>query len=149
MVSNQGLTALIGASFSHNMASVRLLLQKGALVNITTYDGQNALQRCLAHYGQGMKHIATFLMTAGEILDAKPVKKNESENDCNYRERVEILNYLTQMDGKLCLQDICRKTNRKPLIQVNPNLHLFGRVPKLGLPSSLTSYLLYYITLDD
>ena len=49
--------------------------------------------------------------------------------------------------NEIILKHLCRKTIRKHLLEVDPHTHLFGRVPKLGLPSSLFEYLLYNQTL--
>ena len=38
---------------------------------------------------------------------------------------------------------------RKHLPHLDPRTHLFGRVPRIGLPSLLTDYLLYDMSLDD
>ena len=50
---------------------------------------------------------------------------------------------------EMTLLDLCREAIRKHLLQMSPHEHLFGRVPKLGLPSIITDYLLYYQTLDE
>ena len=44
---------------------------------------------------------------------------------------------------------VCRETIRKHLLKLDPHTHLFDSLPKLGLPSSVTEYLLYGETLDD
>ena len=49
----------------------------------------------------------------------------------------------------LNLRHICRETIRKHLLNLDPHTHLFDRMPRLGLPSLLTRYLLYYKSLDD
>ena len=45
----------------------------------------------------------------------------------------------------LSLKNICRKVIRKTLIEMNPRRNLLQTVPKLGLPSSLNDYLLYFM----
>ena len=37
---------------------------------------------------------------------------------------------------------------RKHLLKLDPHQHLFKRVPKLGLPSALSRYLLYNVALQ-
>ena len=32
---------------------------------------------------------------------------------------------------------------------LDPHQHLFGRIPRLGIPSSLIDYLLFNVSLDD
>ena len=46
------------------------------------------------------------------------------------------------------LKDLCRRAIRKYLLKLNPCLHLLNRIPLLGLPSLLTRYLLYDISVD-
>ena len=48
-----------------------------------------------------------------------------------------------------CLANLCRKAIRSHLIQVNPPGNLFTYVPLLKLPSPITSYLLYDMSLED
>ena len=45
----------------------------------------------------------------------------------------------------LSIKTICRKVIRKRLIEMNPRQNLLQTVPKLGLPSSLNNYLLYFM----
>ena len=49
---------------------------------------------------------------------------------------------------KLCLKHRCREVIRSHLLEVIPHLNLFVRVPALGLPPSLSSYLLHHVTLQ-
>ena len=42
-----------------------------------------------------------------------------------------------------------QRGHQKHLLNVNPNQHLFERIPQLGLPSSLADYILYFISLND
>ena len=47
------------------------------------------------------------------------------------------------------LKHLCRVTIRNHLLELDRHENLFVRVPRLGLPKSLTSYLLYGVTVDD
>ena len=49
----------------------------------------------------------------------------------------------------LSLHDHCRRSIRQRLLEVDNHAHLFFRVPLLGFPKSLTSFLLYDIEIDD
>ena len=40
---------------------------------------------------------------------------------------------------RLHLKHICREAIRKHLLNLDPHTHLFGRVPRLGLPTTNTS----------
>lgn len=52
-------------------------------------------------------------------------------------------------DLSIFLKHLCRDAIRKHLIELDPHQHLFGRIPQLGLPSLLTRYLLYNVSLDE
>ena len=74
-----------------------------------------------------------MLFAAGESVDQTKVKK--------------VPHYL-KPSAEIYLKNICRETNRKHLLQMN-DVNLFVRVPQLGLPHLMTSYLLHDVTLDD
>ena len=57
----------------------------------------------------------------------------------------EILQY---QEVKLDLVHQCRIAIRKHLLHLDPHSHLFGRVPQLGLPTTLEEYMLFDQTLD-
>ena len=67
------------------------------------------------------------------------------EEDSKYENFPDYLPYSSDIN----LRRLCRKTIRKHLLELDRHTHLFGRVPKLGLPKLLQSYLLYYQTLDS
>ena len=86
-----------------------------------------------------------ILLAAGEELDTSAeVLMNQLQKDAK-----KIPKYLEE-EAKLkeTLMQICRETIRDYLIKLDPHLHLFGRIPKLGLPSLMTEYLLYDVSLD-
>ena len=56
--------------------------------------------------------------------------------------------FLREDHVQICLIHQCRKVIRKRLIDVSPNEHLFNRVELIGLPSILTNYLLYDMSID-
>ena len=60
---------------------------------------------------------------------------------------VQIPRYLQPKETRL--KHLCREAIRNHLLDLDPHTHLFSRVPRLGLPSSVTDYLLYNVSLDD
>ena len=44
------------------------------------------------------------------------------------------------------LKHLCREAIRKYLIKLEPNVHLFNRIPQLDLPNIITEYLLYCVS---
>ena len=123
-----GSTALITAAKYSITALVRKLLQAGAHINFIKNRGENALKVHLTSPHFKPNDTAILLYAAGENLkdlgDLVPdVLKDEMQN----RE----------------LKNLCRKPIRKHLMELNPHLHLFNRIPQLPLPKILTDYLLY------
>ena len=57
--------------------------------------------------------------------------------------------FLFDVIPDLSLKHLCRKAIRKHLLELDPHSHLFGRVPKLGLPTLLNEYLLYDVTFEN
>ena len=46
------------------------------------------------------------------------------------------------------LKHICRQVIRKHLLELDPHQHLFGRVPRFGLPNALNKYLMFNVSLE-
>ena len=123
--------------------SVRSVLKAGARVNMknewgktppSLYYPPNVGPDKSSLVRQCWKEIANLLFVAGKTLGKRRWRKS--------------LEPPTHKEGML-LKHICRNTIRKHLLKVDPHTNLFIRVPRLGLPSSLTRYLLYNISLDD
>ena len=113
------------------------LLLKGAKINIPVYSGVNPLTRSLTQSEpEDDRKIQNLLFAAGEKIDKQAV---ESEGN----------KVPKHLQPQFNLKDICRRKIREHLLDLDPHTHLFGRVRKIGLPSLLTSYLLYDQTLDD
>ena len=60
---------------------------------------------------------------------------------------IEVPDYL-KPSVEIRLMNICREAIRKHLLQMS-DVNLFSRIPKLGLPTMLSQYLLYDVFLDD
>ena len=108
----------------HRLTCVRHLLKAGAKVN--TVNNQ-LLRHIFSTYLDG--GISMLLFAAGfqAVCDTNLFKEKYEQ-----RER--------------CLKHLCREAIRKHLLNLDPHEHLFGRVPRLGLPKSLTEYLLYDVS---
>ena len=88
------------------------------------------------------RDLCSLLFAAGETTPEKVkrlIKRNEIVN---------VADYLPQILIKFDLKHLCREATRKHLLKLDPHTHLLGRVPRLGLPSLLTEYLLYNMSLD-
>ena len=75
-----------------------------------------------------------LLYAAGEFVNGLNIDK--------------IPEILQHKEVKYRLKHMCREAIRKHLIDLNPHLHLFTRIPQLELPSPVTRYLLFYMSLD-
>ena len=75
-----------------------------------------------------------LLYAAGEIIAISPY--------------VQLPNFLQKEKKRMGLKHLCRQMIRNHLLELDPHAHLFGRVPRLGLPSLVTDYLLYHMTLE-
>ena len=120
----------------------RLLLIHGAQINITDNHGYNTLTFHMSHSNRVNKDLCIMLFAAGETTPGTVKKQFQCETD----KYINVAEYLEL--PKFSLQHLCREAIRKQLLKVDPHAHLFGRIPKLALPKSLTEYLLYYMSLD-
>ena len=119
------------------LSCVKLVLKKGARVNKMNQQERNALERCLKNNPlQFTEDLARLLFAAGEkIQNAKP--------------KSDILKKLKEEEDEMSLQAMCRKSIRKYLLDLNPHLSLFQRVPNLGLPSKLIKFMYFEADIDD
>ena len=58
-------------------------------------------------------------------------------------------NYLQQELTDISLKHFCRQAIRNHMLKLNSRMNLFVRVPKIGLPRSLASYVLFDLSIDD
>ena len=130
---------------------VKLLLKSGAYVNMVEAYGLNAAK---IHILESRRHppYRTVLMTllvAGEIVDVTTVRQIDSPGYVTLRASP-VPEYVQQIEPKeISLLSLCRVVVRERLLHLDRHSNLFCRIPRLGLPSSLTSYLLYDMSLDD
>ena len=122
---------MMAAKSSSSIGRVCLLLQAGAFVNHPS--GRRGLRIQLSFN----KKLPMLLFAAGETLDAKIGMQ------CG------IPGYVKDSEFELDLRDICRKAIRGHLIKMSPAMNLFIQMPRLGLPKSVTSYLLFDISLHE
>ena len=118
---------------------IQLLLLEGASVNIFNSRNRNALLYHTKYHRNFCKSneddfcaICLLLFAAGESTDGAP-----SGPAC------------LPLPTDINLKHLCREAMRKHLLKLDSHSHLFGRVPRLGLPTSLTYYLVYDVTLDE
>ena len=132
-----GNTCLIIVAFHENLPIVKLLLHEGALINKVNRGGANAIHFYLKKGPQEKNEdILMLLFVAGEMIERNHIPQSADH-----------LHHL--LEPSLSLKHICRAATRNYLMQLDQHTHLFLRVPKIGLPSSLCAYLLYHLNLGE
>ena len=111
------------AVLSNNTDIIRLLLRSYVHINMVNSSSS------AVHISQFDKPMALLVKAAGQEIRG---------NNCEIYDCPEMT-----------LLNLCREAIRKHLLQMSPHENLFGRVPRLGLPSIITNYLLYDQTLDE
>ena len=133
----------------HYLNCIRRLLRAGIRINKKNQSfGKNTLTSILLLRSQDISlypnraeelesndAVIKILYAAGETLDF--TEEDEKQEELKFE------------DEKLELKHICREAIRKHLLKLDPYQHLFSRVPRLGLPSMMTEYLLFNQSLDD
>ena len=133
-----GVTALHHSNFlTRNILAIKLLLLAGAKVNMVYSKGGNALDCCVYNPADKSEEQIKPLVAAGEKIQSDEVLK--AVQDCGLMEPPQEPN----------LMSITRCVIREHLLELDPHLNLFARVPRLGLPSVLARFLLYDETLDE
>ena len=146
-------TALHFASSFSQLKAIKTLLMAGAHVNRINKSGDTALQKCLAASDEmflGKENVsdaAMMLFAAGDSFNRSKVETNVDYfySEYFYSEYKIIISTIKEvMDPQMILKDMCRHKIRNHLMSINSHLNLFVRVPKLGLPHSLASYVLFH-----
>ena len=158
-----GFSVLMEASFEGHKRCVELLLAAGADVNYARYNGETALTLATTTC---QYDIMKMLFRAGANVNT--LNPNILQQAFNFRgvadgdlleklrtvlyaagENVRPLEELKLPKNEVSsLMNLCRLAVRSRLIMLNPKRNLFVRIPRLGLPWLLTSYLLYNVSLD-
>ena len=135
--------------------SGKLLLRAGARINGCDWNLNNGLMNYICARGErAERDICMFFYAAGEMIDGSAVTADVHDDWSPWggwynRRRADVPNYFTFEDLQFDLMHLCRQTIRKHLLSADPHEHLFGRIPRLGLPKPLTRYLLFNFSLED
>ena len=116
---------------------VVVLLRAGYKVNVVNKERLrlNALTMLLCRPDARNEAVELLLFAAGERIKLRAVKAAGRKVP-------------EHLEPQFNLKDICRRRIREHLLQLDPHTHLFRRVPRLEIPTSLHSYLLYDQSLD-
>ena len=138
---------IIMALSNHCDKNLELILKAGADVN-----GESVLlmasfanSRCVKLLLKTGLRINTRDMS---FISDKVIKEFHAAGVTSIRDN-QIPDYVKQEDEKRHLKHLCLVRIRNHLLELDPHENLFIRVPQLGLPKSLTSYLMYDVTVDD
>ena len=159
VVNNVGMTPLMVAvqfypdtqdcykvGMSRCVENICRLLKAGAQIGRRDHLGRNSLQLSIEEDQVKVKNVQKLLHAAGETTDGPTVPVEDRRNGNVIH--INIPEYFTELKENLDLKHLCREAIRKHLINLDPHEHLFGRIPKLGLPSLVTEYLLYDCSLN-
>ena len=123
------------------------LLKAGADVNKTA-NGSNVVMSYLNRNFNTDERFLKLLHAAGEVVDWKELGKNARIHAHTVPLWLKDVERRSGQQQQPCLKDQCRVSIRAHLLSIDLFSNLFVRVPKLGLPTLLTRYLLYHMALD-
>ena len=135
VISPRGNTTLHSAAASGKLECIGLLLGQGIQINCMNNDGQNALKVHLTQCEAATDEASLLLYAAGETL--------------NNVDNITIPDSLQFEEIKTSLKHKARKAIRRYLINLAPHTHLFDRIPRRGLPTMITRYLLHNMSIDS
>ena len=121
-----------------SLKCVKLLLHGGIKINQANKFGENALQYYLMNFQSTSEELAMLLFAAGERLNKK-LKESIASG---------IICVPESLKETICFKNACREAIRNRFLELDPDSHLFDRIPRLELPSSVKSYLLFGMSLD-
>ena len=140
-----------------NENTIKVLLRAGMKVNVPNHDNNNVLCSQIL-YADWLDNIrgdlnghaihyrrCMLLYAAGNTVDGTTVEGTVLDKV----KQAPVPDYLLLKDLKLDLKHLCREAIRKHLLSLDPHGHLFGRVPRLGLPLLINGFLLYNMCLND
>ena len=135
-------TTLIAAARGRSKRCIQLLLKVGVHVNSVNKTGNNALTIYIKKNGRKDSKLALLVLAAGDILS------NFTQDFANKLCKVGLPEYLCDKRNPPCLKHLAREEMRQIFLDLSL-INLFIRVYHLELPSSLISYLLYDVSLDE
>ena len=146
--SRLGETALMYAAFHGNITlAVSALLRANASINIHDENGQNAAQTHRGNHRYVNSKLLMLLIAAGEeIKDTATFRTDNARQQAACSKP--LSEYFQEQESNVSLTHMCREMIRRHLIKINPNQHLFYRVPQLGLSAVLSGYLLYNLSIE-
>ena len=140
VTTNNGNTIAFAIANENSVRSAKMIYMLEAQINRINDDGQNVVDY---HFKQRTTSTQSLMVavSAGETIN-KEQRKLVRQKILGKRTYVpEVLP--SEDDLHSSLKEICREAIRNHLLDLNLHENLFIRVPLLGLPGPLTTYLLY------
>ncbi len=147
-VKNDGDTAVLRATRDWHAECLRRILKAGGPVNYSwvTLRGTdielNALEAGLQSYYGPSTECSFLLLAAGETMVNINSDFISSLTKAGPRHK-EVFERLQSLSAGMDLKNLCRTAIRKHLVNLDRHRNLFLRIPRLALPNSLMSYLLF------
>ena len=152
-----------GCKESLHIECAKILLRAGARINHIDKDSNNVLKHYIGiNREKARRNICMFLYAVGETIDDTTVQVRIPEGwpagertdgwfpeSCENICFVPVPDYLLFKELRFDLKHLSRQAIRKHLLNLNPHEHLFGRIPKLGLPLQINKYLLFNVSLEE
>ena len=136
------------SSDEFNEKILQQFLYAGAKVNVVNKFGHNALEDYIVNAEPIVERIAMILCAAGEKIDLSSMIFHRTQRLYHRRDDLpESLCNIVYNEGET-LMTICRAAIRTYLLEQD-SVNLFLRIPFLKLPSLLTEFLLYDVSIDD
>ena len=142
-------TALGTAAWVDNVQIAKLLLKSGIKLCFRNEYGHNAIELYIRanRHSEQANNFMMLLFAAGETIP-KNITHMVVKNQIGVISIVEIPGFLQELlKPDLNLMKICRQVVREHLMKLS-DVNLFVRIPQLGLPAPLQSFLLYHVSLD-
>ncbi len=154
-------TELFLAARAQSVNCIKLLLKADIEINRFDVKFRNALheyiikdnyRKCrdisLVDFYRTKPELALLLYAAGEVLEVLEIDDIMDRSTWHVHITPVPVCLRDIIQPEMSLKEDCRAAIRKHLILLNPGKNLFLRVPELGLPEILQSYLLYGCTLE-
>ena len=156
---DEGRTPLMYTAYRGSLKYVSRILDAGADVNDRNREGETALLWAAVGNDGHSSGLACVkrLLSAGSVIntEAEVLPSRCTSGDtrrlliaAGQRFHGDLENLTLEDAAVEPLKHICREAIRNHLLHLDPQKHLFGKVPQLGLPPSLTQYLLYGMSLS-
>ena len=129
-----------------NCDILRTLLWSGAKINRKNEQGHNAL---IHHVSRGYRLLIARGIPRADVpflLNTKTAMILFAAGESISDPAVPVPSTIIHIEKELSLKNLCRSAVRKQLLDSVGHSHLLEKIPKLGMPRSIISYLTYDVS---